>query len=100
MLATPAEDAVGRSDHDTIDPWAIGPRRRESDRLEPVGIGRALAERVARLPVSVPMDLRRVSDAGVQRPDVQIVSSRRTPRTSTSNSSPWTGGRLGNQRTP
>ena len=38
-LAAPAEDAVAGRDHDTIDPRAIGPRRRESDRLEQVRIG-------------------------------------------------------------
>src|SRR5213594_4279446 len=54
VRATPGEDAIRGSDHYAVDPRAIGPRRRESDRLEPLGIGRALAERVARLMVGVP----------------------------------------------
>ena len=58
--APPRQHAVRGRDHDAVDPRAIGPRRREADRLEPFGIGRALAEGIAGLSIHVPADLRRV----------------------------------------
>src|SRR5205823_2262280 len=55
--AAPGQDAVHGRDDDAVDPRAIRPRRGKSDRLEPFGIGRARAERIARLAVEVPVNL-------------------------------------------
>ena len=59
--AMPRQDTVRGGDHHAVDPRTIRPRRGKSDRLEPLRIGCALTERIARLAIEVPVNLHALS---------------------------------------
>jgi hypothetical protein len=54
--ALPRHHPVGGGDHHPEDPRPVGPRGREADRLEPVGVGRGATEGEAVFLLQVPVD--------------------------------------------